>query len=134
MPLLLLQVDGVGYLPNPHYSRAKSLADMVRELAHMRHGPGARLAMRSGFGPGGMGGMGGGGAGGVGGWAGGGAGGWVGGGGGYGGYALDPAAAKAERQRQRVAEGERGVAWRGVAGCWRVEGGRDAVACRVRNI
>ncbi|EFJ51381.1 hypothetical protein VOLCADRAFT_87610 [Volvox carteri f. nagariensis] len=60
-------VDGVGYLPNPHFSRSKVLTDMVRELAGLRHGPSARLSMRPD---------------------------WV-----------DPAAARAERQRQRAAEG-----------------------------
>ncbi|GIL89851.1 hypothetical protein Vretifemale_17592 [Volvox reticuliferus] len=60
-------VDGVGYLPNMHYSRSKPLADMVRELATLRHGPSARLSMKAD-------------------WA-------------------DPAAVRAERQRQRAAEG-----------------------------
>ncbi|KAG2497083.1 hypothetical protein HYH03_005077 [Edaphochlamys debaryana] len=60
-------VDGCGYVPNPHYSRAKPFADMVRELAGLRHGPGCRLSMKAD---------------------------WV-----------DPVAARAERQRQRAAEG-----------------------------
>ncbi|GLI62235.1 hypothetical protein VaNZ11_004830 [Volvox africanus] len=60
-------VDGVGYLPNMHYSRSKPLVDMVRELAALRHGPSARLSMKAD-------------------WA-------------------DPAVVRAERQRQRAAEG-----------------------------
>ncbi|GFR50707.1 hypothetical protein Agub_g12964, partial [Astrephomene gubernaculifera] len=61
-------VDGVGYLPNPHFSRSKPHGELLRELAGLRHGPAGRLSMRQERG-------------------------------------ADPAVARAERQRQRVAEG-----------------------------
>lgn len=68
----------MGYIPNPHYSRAKSLGHMVSELASTRA---ARLSMRT--------------------------------------DRVDPAAARAERQRQRAAEGEReGTEGRPVRCAW----------------